>query len=364
MWRECPGSTVCISQVSTPGLAMKVLITDYAWNSVEPERKILEGIRATLVVAETGSEDELVRLASDVEGILTCWKAVTAKVIQSAHRCLAIGRYGIGLDNIDVECATRMGIVVTNVPRYCVEEVSDHAMALLLSLARKVALYDRAIKSGSYDLQAGTPLYRIRGKTLGIVGFGNIGKAVYRKARAFGLKVIVCRSGAELQSNGEYDVDQVSFPELVEQSDYISIHVPLTSKTRHLFNLETFRRMKPTAFLINTARGEIVDTNGLLQALNDGLIAGAALDVLPKEPPDPADPLVRHPRTIITPHVAFNSEESVQELQTTAASQMAEILSGNLPRFFSNPEVLNQPNLRTALLHHFHLPHYSTLLTF
>src|SRR5712692_9591988 len=176
---------------------MKVLFTDYAWKSLRTEQEILDRVGVSLVVAETGSEDEFVQLAVDVDGILTCWKRVSERVIRNAPRCQAIARYGIGLDNIDVEYATKMGIVVTNVPRYCVEEVSDHAMALLLSLARKVALYDRAIKSGSYDLQAGTPLYRIGGKTLGIVGFGNIGKAVYRKARAFGLKGIVCRSGTE-----------------------------------------------------------------------------------------------------------------------------------------------------------------------
>jgi D-3-phosphoglycerate dehydrogenase len=327
---------------------MKVLVTDYAWKSLRLEQEILERVGASLVVAKTGSEDEFVQLAADVDGILTCWKRVSEKVIRNAPRCQAIARYGIGLDNIDVEYATKMGIVVTNVPAYCVEEVSDHAMALLLSLARKVAFYDRAIKSGSYDLQAGTPLHRLKGQTLGIVGFGKIGRAVYRKARGFGLKVIVYDS-IVVQLPEEGDVDQVSFKDLLKRSDYISIHAPLTSETRHLFNLEAFRQMKPTAFVINAARGELIDTNGLLRALDEGLIAGAGLDVLPKEPPDLADPLVRHPKAIITPHAAFNSEESLEELQRTAASQMADVLSGKLPQFVVNPEVLRQSNLRAVL---------------
>jgi len=327
---------------------MKVLITDYAWKSLRIEQEILDRVGVSLVVAETGSEDEFVQLAADVDGILTCWKRVSERVIRNAPRCQAIARYGIGLDNIDVEYATKMGIVVTNVPAYCVEEVSDHAMALLLSLARKVTFYDRAIKSGSYDLQAGGPLHRINGQTLGIVGFGKIGRAVYRKARGFGLKVIFF-DAIVVQLGKEDDVAQVSFKDLLKRSDYISIHAPLTDETRHLFNLEAFRQMKPTAFVINAARGELIDANGLLRALDEGLIAGAGLDVLPKEPPDLADPLVRHPKAIITPHAAFNSEESVEELQRTAASQMADTLSGKLPQFVVNPDVLKQTNLRAAL---------------
>src|SRR5713226_2826810 len=229
---------------------MKVLVTDYAWKSLRIEQEILDRIGVSLVVAETGSEDEFVQLAADLDGILTCWKRVSERVIRNAPRCQAIARYGIGLDNIDVGYATKMGIVVTNVPAYCVEEVSDHAMALLLSLARKVTFYDRAIKSGSYDLQAGTPLHRINGQTLGIVGFGKIGRAVYRKAHGFGLKVIFYDS-IVVQLGKEDDVAQVSFKDLLKRSDYISIHAPVTPETRHLFNLEAFRQMKPTAFVIN-----------------------------------------------------------------------------------------------------------------
>jgi D-3-phosphoglycerate dehydrogenase len=327
----------------------KVLVTDYAWKSLDYERRILEKVDAEIVSAKIGDEDELSMLASDVDGILTCWKRVSEKVIQNAPKCLAIGRYGIGLDNIDVRFATQTGIVVTNVPSYCVEEVSEHAMALLLSLARKVTFYDHAIKRGVYNLQSQTPLYRISGKTLGILGFGKIAKALYRKAAGFGLRILVCDPCLSRSEPGEHEVEAVSLQELLRRSDFISIHVPLTPDTRHILNLDAFRQMKSTACIINTSRGEVIDADALLTALNEGLVAGAGLDVLAKEPPDPCDPLILHPRTIITPHAAFNSEESLEELQETAAKQMADVLSGRLPPFVVNPEVLIQPNLRAAL---------------
>jgi D-3-phosphoglycerate dehydrogenase len=260
---------------------------------------------------------------------------------------LAIGRYGVGLDNIAVACATTLGIVVTNVPAYCLEEVSDHAMALLLSIARKITAFDRAIKSGVYNLQAETPLYRLRGKTLGIVGFGKIGRMLARKALAFGLRVVAY--DPLFQDSPEFsEVEAVGFEDLLRRSDYVSIHVPLTPETRHTFDRDAFRLMKHSAVLINTARGEVVDEDALLWALDSNEIAGAALDVLSKEPPEPEYALIRHPRVLATPHAAFNSEESLLELQKTAANQMASVLSGDMPQCMVNPEVLKQSNLRAA----------------
>jgi D-3-phosphoglycerate dehydrogenase len=328
---------------------MKVLVTDFAWKDLEIERKILEGAQACLVTADTGAEDELIQLAADADGIFTNWKQVTKKVIANAARCQVIIRYGVGLDNIDVQYATEMGIVVANVPNYCLEEVSDHALALLLALARKVTLYDRATKANVYDLQMGTPLYRLRGKTLGIVGFGKIGKMVCRKAMGLGLNVIAYSRGTKPGSVEGEKIETVGFPDLLRRSDYISVHVPLTSETRQLFNFEAFQQMKKTAFLINTARGDVIDSNALLKALDEGLIAGAGLDVLSKEPPDPGNLLLSHPKTIITPHAAFNSEESLEELRTTASMEMLDVFSGKVPEFLVNPEVLERSNLRTTL---------------
>jgi D-3-phosphoglycerate dehydrogenase len=330
-------------------LTYSIVVTDIAWKGLDVEEGILGEIGASLVLAERGDEKELASLVPAADGILTCWKPVTKTVLQHAPKCLSIGRYGIGLDNIDLEFATQAGIVVTNVPTYCVDEVSEHAMAMLLSMARGLAFYDRAIKGGAYDLTAGTPLYRVNGKTLGIVGFGNIGKALYQRAQGFGLKVISYDPKANENSVKGFEVQLVSFPELLRRSDYISIHAPLTAETRQLFNIQAFRQMKPTAFLINTARGDLVNGKDLLEALDQKLIAGAALDVFSPEPPDPCSPLLQHPRMVVTPHAAFNSQESLVDLRQTAARQMADVLCGRTPSHIVNPQVLAKPNLRPRL---------------
>lgn len=324
----------------------KVLITDYAWDDLTPEHEILADADAEPIVAATGEEDELIDLAPEADGILTCWKPVTERVLGAAGRCLSVGRYGIGLDNIAVSHATRLGIVVTNVPTFCLEEVGDHAMALLLSCARKVAFYDRNIKAGVYDLQQGERMHRLRGRTLGIVGLGKIGRALMPKALGFGLRVVAYDVADNASSEG---VERLDFDELLATSDFISIHVPLSEETRGMFGEEQFRRMKPGAFLINTARGPVVSSTALLDALNAGEIAGAALDVFDQEPPDPDDPLIHHPRMIVTPHAAFYSEESVHDLQVTAARQMADILNEKRPENIVNPEVLDRDNIRAEL---------------
>jgi D-3-phosphoglycerate dehydrogenase len=329
--------------------AVIILVTDYAWEDLEIERTILQRIGATLVPAKEGSENELIGLAKHVDGILTNWKSVTQRVIENAGKCKAIGRYGVGLDNIDVRCATAAGIVVTNVPAYCLEEVAEHAMALLLSLARKVTFFDRAIKGGRYDLASGTPLFRIKGKTLGIIGFGGIGRRMAKKAAAFGLRVLVSSRRANPNSGLAPSIECAGFAEVLGSSDFISVHLPLTTETHHLFGYETFRQMKRTAFFINTARGAVIDPASLLRALDDGLIAGAGLDVFATEPPDPDDPLILHPRVVATPHAGFNSVESLESLRTTAAEQMVELFSGRVPQFVVNPGVLKQSNLRIAL---------------
>ena len=175
--------------------ARKVLVTDYVWPDLVLEQQILSRVGANLVEARTGSEEELTELASEVAGILTCWKSVTRRVIEQATGCLAIARYGIGLDNIDVPCATEQGILVTNVPSYCRDEVAEHALSLILACARKIAAFDGSNKSGVYNLRAHAPLYRIRGKTLGIVGFGQIGRALFQKASGLGLRTLVYDPG-------------------------------------------------------------------------------------------------------------------------------------------------------------------------
>ena len=328
----------------------KVLITDYAWSSIEPERQVLAEVGAELIVADTGDEEELLTLAPAVDAILTCWKPVRESVIAAAKKCQIIARYGIGLDNIDVETATENGIIVTNVPAYCVDEVSDHAIALLLACARKISWYNETVKSGTWDQNIGPQMYRLRGKTLGIVGFGHIGKAIISKARAFGLNIKVCSPRTSPELIKRYDAEKVSFQELLQTSDFITIHAPLTPETQHMFGYDEFHAMKPTAYLINTARGGIVDTTALTDALQNGEIAGAGIDVLETEPPKADETLLTLENVVITPHAAFISEESILELEVTAATCVAQVLTGQLPKSVVNPSVLERPNLRAKSL--------------
>ena len=328
----------------------KILITDYAWPSIEPERQVLAEIGAELIAAETGDEPELLTLTPMMDGILTCWKPVREPVIAAAEKCQIIGRCGIGLDNIDVEAATEHGIVVTNVPAYCIDEVSDHAMGLLLACARKVSRFNRATRDGIWEQNIGPTMYRLRGKTLGVVGFGRIARSIVPKAKGFGLTVNVCSPRTDSALIQEHGAQKVSFPELLTTSDFITIHTPLTPETRYMFSYAEFRAMKPTAYLINTARGGIVDTTALTTALRNAEIAGAGLDVLETEPPEENEELLTLENAIVTPHAAFISEESILDLEVAAATCVAEVLTGKLPESVVNPSVLEQPNLRAKSL--------------
>ena len=328
----------------------KILITDYAWASIEPERQVLAEVGAELIAAETGDEPELKTFAPMVDGILTCWNPVRESVIAAAKKCQVIARYGIGLDNIDVEAATAHGIIVTNVPAYCIDEVSDHAMGLLLACARKISRFDWAVRSGTWDQNIGPEMHRIRGKTLGIVGFGRIGQGIIPKAKAFGLTINVCSPRTDPKRIQKAGAEKVTFSELLTTSDFITIHAPLTKETEHLFSDAEFRAMKPTAFLINTARGGIVDTAALTTALCYGEIAGAGLDVLETEPPNQKEELLTLNNVVVTPHAAFVSEDAILELEVTAARCVAQVLTGQLPESVVNPSVLEQPNLRAKSL--------------
>lgn len=323
-----------------------VLITDYAWPDLEIEHSILDPVGARLLVAKTGLEAEFIELAPQADAILTCWKQVTPAVLEAAGRCRHVSRYGVGLDNIAVDHATRLGMVVTNVPDFCVEEVSDHAMALLLAYGRRVVGFDRAIHSGVWDNKGLGALPRLRGQTLGVIGFGNSVQALLPKARGFGLRIIAYtpRLAATTLPSPDIATNDLNF--LLREADYVSIHAPLTNETRQMFNEQTLRLMKPTAFLINTSRGALIDESALYKAVAEGWIGGAALDVLTQEPVNPANPLLTLPNVIITPHAAFYSSSSTAELARKAAERVAQVLRGETPNNIVNPAVLRQPNCR------------------
>jgi D-3-phosphoglycerate dehydrogenase len=243
------------------------------------------------------------------------------------------------VDNINVEAATERGIIVANVPDYCVDEVSTHAMALILACARKVPYLSTTVKNGNWDFTVGKPLFRSQGRVLGLFGLGRIGRAVARKATGFNFKIIAYDLYI---SEANEKVELVSFSQLLSNSDFISIHVPLTQETKHSFGEAEFKAMKKDAYLINTARGAIVDELALYRALKEGWIAGAALDVMEKEPPEPNDPLLKLDKLIITPHISYYSEESYAELKTKAAQAVLDVLKGELPKAIVNPKVVKE----------------------
>lgn len=311
---------------------MKVLITDYQWPELELEKEILGQVGAEIVLPESAEEDSLVIAAKECDAIMTCWAQTTAKVIAAAVDCKIVSRMGIGLDNIDVAYCTKQGIPVTNVPDYCVIEVAEHVLALVFGFARQIAFFHCQTSDGIYDLSAARPFRRLQGQTLGIFGLGNIGAYLAKIAQGVGMKVI----GHSRSPKNLPGVIDVSFDELLSQSDYISINAPLTPETENRFDRDAFDKMKPTAFLINTARGGLVDHEALSHSLQQNQIAGAGLDVQVPEPPDLSQMPYCDPRVIVTPHAAFVSEESLANLRTRAAQQVADRLSGKCPESIVN----------------------------
>lgn len=314
----------------------RALYTDYPWADAEVERLILAEVDCELVVSPDNQEATLAALAPGMDVLLTCWAPVTARVIDAADRCRHIARTGIGLDNIDVTRATERGIVVTNVPDYCVNEVAEHTLALVFALGRNVAGYHLATKQGTYDLVAGLPAERISSKTLGIIGLGQIGRILATRAVGVGMRVV----GTNRSRQAPEGVTWLPLDELLATSDYVSVQAPLTPETRRLIDRTALRRMKPTAYLINTSRGGLVDHAALAEALAENRIAGAGLDVQDREPPDLSQPPYNDPRVIVTPHVAFYSSQATDELRTRVGRQAADFLRGQTPENVVNPAVL------------------------
>ena len=318
---------------------MRVLVTDYAWADLSVEQEVLEAIGVELVAAPDGSEETLARLAVGASGIMTCWAQTTRRVIQAALPDLkVVTRYGVGLDNIDVAFATAQEIPVAYVPDYCMTDVAEHAMALLLALSRKVAGFDRSVRGDVWDIQAGLPLNRLTGRTLGLIGFGRIAREVAVRAVPFGLRVVATAPSLTPGTAAAGGVEAVTLDALLDASDYVSVHCPSTDATRGLIGADALRRMKPTACLINTSRGDIVDESALADALDAGEIAGAALDVRAEEPPGEGDRLIGMPQVIHTPHAAFYSAESLIELRERAAMETRRVLQGEDPENLVNPE--------------------------
>ncbi|AVV44859.1 C-terminal binding protein [Streptomyces sp. ID05-04B] len=317
---------------SRPGT---VLLTDYAWPDDAVERSVLEKAGHTLVTgpAEPASAEVIDDLVAEHRpaGILTCWAPVSATAVQTSPDLRIVARLGVGLDNIAVDRATERGVWVTNVPDYCVEEVSDHAVGMVLAWTRGLAVFDRDVRAGHWN-PASAKLRRLSTLTCGVVGYGRIGRATARKLGAFGCRILAHDPYPPKDAPG---VELVGLDELLRRSDAVILHVPLTPGTRHIIGTEQLALMKPGGLLVNVSRGGLVDTDAVVRALDAGQLDGAALDVLESEPHVPAG-LLRQPGALITPHVAFSSDASVAELRRRAAEDVVRVLAGEAPAHACN----------------------------
>lgn len=321
-----------------------VAVTDHVFPHLDVERELLERAGWELRFAGNArSVDEVRAATAGAVGVLNCYAPMPAEVIASLDRCRVIARYGIGIDTIDLAAATAQGIIVTNVPDYCIDEVSDHALALILSLARGIVRLDRSVHAGGWSPSEARPLHRIPGRTLGLVGFGRIARRVAVKAAAFGFRIVATDPFVPGQTMKDAGVEPRELDALLSESDVVSIHAPLTDASRYLIGAPELARMKPGAILVNTSRGALVDTAALRDALAAGSLGGAGLDVLETEPLDPDDPLLRRQDVVVTPHASFYSEESIAELQRKAAEQVVAALAGDRPPYAVNADELNSP---------------------
>jgi D-3-phosphoglycerate dehydrogenase len=328
----------------------KVVITDFDFGDIEIERVILEKVGARVIGLQAKSEAELFDEARECVAIMNQYARVGSATIAQMERCKVIARYGVGIDIVDVEAATRKGVLVTNVRDYCTEEVADHAIALWLTLARKLSDYDRATHQGVWQWQSGKPVHRLRGRTMGIVSFGKIGQAIALRAAAFGTELVAYDPFISTELAVRHNVELVSKEELLARSDYVLMQAPMTADTHHFLSDAEFAAMKPGAIVVNTGRGPTIDNKALFRALTQGHIAAAGLDDPEEEPAkkaswDPAqNPLFSLPNVLVTPHAAYYSEESIRAAREIAATQVAKVLSGQTPEFAVNAEALAAAN--------------------
>ena len=305
-----------------------IAVTDSVFPTLDPAKAALARLNPTYRMSKSVNADDIVAVAKDADAVLVTYAKLTREVLTQFTRCKAIGRFGLGVDNIDLPTAKEKGIAVNYVPDYCIREVSDHAMALLLSLIRKIPLSNKLVQSGRWEMPAVVPIRRIEGTVLGLIGFGHIPRLVAPKAQAFGIKVIAHDPFAKPDVFKAANVESVDLDTLFKTSDYVSVHAPLLPATRGMMNASAFAKMKKGAYIVNTARGPLIDEPALIAALDSGQIGGAGLDVVAAEPLAKDLPLLGRDNVIISPHTAFYSIEALNELQTKCATDVARVLSG------------------------------------
>lgn len=309
----------------------KVLVTDHVFGGLEIERETLEPLGAEVVLSATAEESALVEQAAGADALMVCFAQLTAPILEAAaaNGCKIVSRYGIGIDNIDVAKATELGMQVTNVPDYCLDEVADHAMATMLALAREVVNGANVVSGGGWEIPHGT-VHRIRGRRLALLGVGRIGRRVVERALPFGLDVVGYDPFLKEDIPGLTRVDSAA--EAVREADFVSLHAPLTEETHHIVGTELIEAMERAPIVVNTSRGPLVDCEAALAGLESGKLGGVALDVTEPEPLPDGHPLRTHPRAIVTPHMAFYSVEAEADLQSRAADEVARYFGGESPR--------------------------------
>ncbi|TQI68327.1 C-terminal binding protein [Clostridium sp. KNHs216] len=319
---------------------MKVVITDFEYPNVDQEIKIITESGAELMPCHLKSEDEIIAAVKDADAVIVQYADITKNIIDRMERCKVIIRYGIGVNNIDSDAATSKGIYVCNVPDYGVDEVSNHAISMLMALIKKLPVITKALRGGDWGYTSTVPLFRMAGSTLGLVGLGRIPSLVAKKMAGFDVRILAFDPYVTAEDAEKRGVRLVDFETLCKESDFISIHCPLTASTTHMFDKNVFQMMKKTAYLINTSRGPVINEKDLIEALRTGEIAGAGLDVYEKEPISSDSELLKMDNVIATPHSAWYSEEAISTLQRKVAEEVVNILGGGRPINCTNKALL------------------------
>lgn len=305
----------------------KVVLTDNIFPDLDIENEMLSEIDAELV--EVTDPSTLADAVKDADAVINTYAQMTPEIIGGMENCKLIIRNGIGVNTIDVDACNAKGIMVANIPTYCIEEVATHAITLMLTLNRKIFLYNRTVREGIWDVKEGMKINSTVGATLGLVGFGRIPRLINDRAQALGMKVLAYDPFVTAENAAEAGATKAEMDQIIAESDFISIHCPLIPDTRGMFNYEVFQKMKDSAYLINTARGPIVNEPDLVRALEEGLIGGAGLDVLMEDKGQTDHPLYKFENCIITPHAAWYSETSILRRRTQTVDSVIEVLTGS-----------------------------------
>ena len=319
----------------------KVVLTDNIFPDLKIESKMLSDANAEFILVPPN--ENVSDYIKDADAVICTYVKITADLIDQMEKCRIVVRNGVGVENIDMDACTRKGIMVANVPHYCSDEVATHTIALMLALTRKIKQYDHSVENGEWNVNSAMPIYSLVDKVLGIVGFGKVPRLVVDRARVFGLNVIAYDPFVSSAEMSACFVKKVGFEELVKSSDIISLHCPLNKSTEGLFNMSVFEKMEKAPFLINTARGSIINEKDLIIALERGLIAGAGLDVLTENVPQINNPMLGMDNVIITPHTAWYSEESIIKRRVQAIECVIAALEGRCPTSLCNRSVFRDP---------------------